>query len=86
MTGLQKELQHCLARNRSKREEIEQLRSQINVVKKDAAHKEMERGRIEMVVKKQEVNIKLLSEKKTPTKVKLVVVTYRCRQIFGVVS
>ena len=65
MTGLQKELQHCLARNRSKREEIEQLRSQIDVVKKDAANKEMERGRIEMVVKKQEVNIKFLSKKET---------------------
>ena len=65
MTGLQKELQHCLARNGSKREEIEQLRSQIDVVKKDAANKEMERGRIEMVVKKQEVNIKFLSKKET---------------------
>lgn len=55
LSGLQKELKHCLARNRSKREEVQQLRAQLDVMKRDLANKENERQRLEIIVRKQEV-------------------------------
>jgi hypothetical protein len=56
LVGLQKELQHSLTSNRTKREEIQQLRAQFEEVQKHLVAKENEIERLEMLVRKQEVN------------------------------
>ena len=55
LVGLQKELQHSLTSNRTKREEIQQLRVQFDEVKKHLVAKENEIERMELLVRKQEV-------------------------------
>ena len=56
LVGLQKELQHSLTSNRTKREEIQQLRGQFEDVQKHLVAKENEIERLRMLVGKQEVN------------------------------
>ena len=56
LVGLQKELQHSLTSNRTKREEIQQLRARFEEAEKHLVAKENEIERLEMLVRKQEVN------------------------------
>ncbi|XP_028402524.1 centrosomal protein of 152 kDa-like [Dendronephthya gigantea] len=63
LVGLQKELQHSLASNRTKREEIQQLRVQFDEVKKHLVAKENEIERMGLLVRKQEIRV-LEQEKK----------------------
>lgn len=55
LVGLQKELQVSLTSNRNKRDEIEQLRSELEELHKHLLSKENETERLEMLVTKQEV-------------------------------